>query len=193
MNYLQSRYYDPEVGRFINADAYTSTGQGIIGNNMFAYCLNNPIKYIDALGYSVQTCFDESLEKLNLTSNVGRNCGTVALIVVGVAAGALLASGQRRGKPVNLPSKRKVKLDTDHIESGHTPDGSRNPKGNKSVFVGLTSHEIAKAIYEAYSNASKLQTQGPRVKLIGFSQTYNLVIEMWLNIVDLIIETAYPK
>ena len=41
--YLQSRYYDPEVGRFINADALVSTGQGILGNNMFAYCGNNPV------------------------------------------------------------------------------------------------------------------------------------------------------
>ncbi len=40
--YLQSRYYNPEIGRFINADAFVSTGQGILGNNMFAYCNNNP-------------------------------------------------------------------------------------------------------------------------------------------------------
>jgi len=38
------------MGRFINADAYASTGQGILGNNMFAYCLGNPIQYIDYQG-----------------------------------------------------------------------------------------------------------------------------------------------
>ena len=48
--YLQSRYYDPEVGRFINADEYISTGQGILGHNMFAYCGNNPIIRVDASG-----------------------------------------------------------------------------------------------------------------------------------------------
>ena len=48
--YLQSRYYDPAIRRFINADSYASTGQGFIGYNMFAYCNNNPIKYIDATG-----------------------------------------------------------------------------------------------------------------------------------------------
>ena len=48
--YLQSRYYDPELGRFLNADAYASTGQGILGNNMFAYCNNNPICRIDPSG-----------------------------------------------------------------------------------------------------------------------------------------------
>ena len=48
--YLNSRYYDPAIGRFINADIYTSTGQGLIGNNMFAYCNNNPVIYKDAYG-----------------------------------------------------------------------------------------------------------------------------------------------
>ena len=48
--YLQSRYYDPELGRFINADAFASTGQGILGNNMFAYCLNTPVNYVDPTG-----------------------------------------------------------------------------------------------------------------------------------------------
>ncbi len=48
--YLQSRYYNPEVGRFINADALVATGQGLLGNNMFAYCNNNPIIYMDSTG-----------------------------------------------------------------------------------------------------------------------------------------------
>ena len=48
--HLQSRYYNPKVGRFLNADAFISTGQGFVGNNMFAYCLDNPIRYRDADG-----------------------------------------------------------------------------------------------------------------------------------------------
>lgn len=35
--YLESRYYNPNIGRFINADAFSSTGQGCIGYNLFAY------------------------------------------------------------------------------------------------------------------------------------------------------------
>lgn len=45
--YLNSRCYDPAVGRFINADNYPSTGQGLSGNNMFAYCGNNPVSRED--------------------------------------------------------------------------------------------------------------------------------------------------
>lgn len=48
--YLQTRYYDAAIGRFINADGYTSTGQGFLGNNMYAYCLYNPVSYSDPAG-----------------------------------------------------------------------------------------------------------------------------------------------
>ena len=50
--YLQSRYYDPNTCRFINADGYVSTGQGLTGYNMFAYCGNNPVNYVDYTGES---------------------------------------------------------------------------------------------------------------------------------------------
>ena len=48
--YLQSRYYDPVLCRFINADDYASTGLGFIGCNMFAYCNNNAGTMIDSIG-----------------------------------------------------------------------------------------------------------------------------------------------
>ncbi|MBR3475194.1 MAG: DNRLRE domain-containing protein, partial [Oscillospiraceae bacterium] len=51
--YLHSRYYDPEIGRFINADAFASTGQGILGVNMFAYCGNEPVDGTDPDGLFV--------------------------------------------------------------------------------------------------------------------------------------------
>ncbi|MBP3686073.1 MAG: hypothetical protein J6J21_03485 [Clostridia bacterium] len=41
-----SRYYDPETCRWINAVGYVSTGQGVLGNNMYAYCGNNPVNRI---------------------------------------------------------------------------------------------------------------------------------------------------
>ena len=52
--YLQSRYYDPKTGRFINADdtAYVDTNSGIpLSTNMFAYCENNFINNVDKTGY----------------------------------------------------------------------------------------------------------------------------------------------
>lgn len=48
--YLNSRYYDPITSRFVNADALVTTGQGFDGNNMFAYCENNPVNRFDPTG-----------------------------------------------------------------------------------------------------------------------------------------------
>ena len=48
--YVSSRYYDPEIGRWINADGFVSTGQDITGYNMFAYCGNNPVNRKDPTG-----------------------------------------------------------------------------------------------------------------------------------------------
>ncbi|MDR0850732.1 MAG: RHS repeat-associated core domain-containing protein, partial [Christensenellaceae bacterium] len=52
--YLQSRYYDPSIGRFINADEpsalYSNAGM-TFGANLYAYCLNNPVMYTDSTGY----------------------------------------------------------------------------------------------------------------------------------------------
>ena len=48
--YLNSRYYDPNVGRFLNADGYINANGDLIGFNMFAYCSNNPVMGYDPDG-----------------------------------------------------------------------------------------------------------------------------------------------
>ena len=53
--YLQSRYYDPEVGRFINADdvGVLNSVVNSVDSNLFAYCQNNVINDKDSLGNSI--------------------------------------------------------------------------------------------------------------------------------------------
>ena len=56
--YLQSRYYDPENHRFINADTKASTGQGFVGTNAFVYANNNPILLADDGGDTAEIILD---------------------------------------------------------------------------------------------------------------------------------------
>jgi len=50
MYYLKSRFYNPEWGRFLNADSVFDTKTGVLGTNMFAYCDNNPVNNKDVNG-----------------------------------------------------------------------------------------------------------------------------------------------
>ena len=51
--YLQSRYYDPVVKRFISPDHadYLTANGTFDGFNLYAYCANNPVNYFDYMGY----------------------------------------------------------------------------------------------------------------------------------------------
>ncbi len=43
--YLNSRYYDAKVCRFVNADSV------VAANGLYSYCINNPVNYIETDGY----------------------------------------------------------------------------------------------------------------------------------------------
>lgn len=48
--YLNARYYNPEWGRFINADSELGDTGELIAHNIFAYCSNNSVMNIDPSG-----------------------------------------------------------------------------------------------------------------------------------------------
>ena len=49
--YLQTRYYEPRAGRFLNADSVDFIAPDLIGGlNLYAYCNNNPVMYSDPEG-----------------------------------------------------------------------------------------------------------------------------------------------
>ncbi len=92
--YLQSRYYNPEIGRFINMDdisAVMASDTTVTDKNLYAYCDNNPVMRIDDDG--------EFWKKLK---EVGLSCCKVAaavavigasLGVTAIAIGGTISSG----------------------------------------------------------------------------------------------------
>ena len=86
--YLISRYYDANIGRFISADGYVSTGQGLTGYNMFAYCGNNPINRVDPAG--------EAWWHWAIGAAIVVACAAATVVTCGgfaAAAGAVVAVG----------------------------------------------------------------------------------------------------
>ena len=97
MYYLQSRYYDPNTCRFINAEpnvyvAGFDTGAGLIGYNVYIYCANNPINYFDPTG-----------EVIISTLILCMIAGAVVVGVVGGIAGSAYADskGYTEGDKIN--------------------------------------------------------------------------------------------
>ena len=62
--YLQSRYYDPVTGRFLNADGTLNSGTHFTGFNLFAYCWNNPVNMVDFTGAAPSKLPDAIVLKL---------------------------------------------------------------------------------------------------------------------------------
>ena len=91
--YLQSRYYDPSVGRFVSADVLLSTGQGVIGHNSYAYCGNNPISRSDPSGYSWWDDLKEALAVVAVVAIVVAVVAVAVVATVSTGGGALVLAG----------------------------------------------------------------------------------------------------
>jgi len=110
--YLQSRYYNPEWGRFISADAYISTGQGILGHNMFAYCGNNPVGRVDPSG----------------------KCWAVILGVVGLAVIALAYWDRLPKPPVSTtPQYEATPQEKSYAATVYAEAGGQNNRTKQAV------------------------------------------------------------
>ena len=97
--YLNSRYYDPAVGRFINPDAAIGQVGNIKGNNMFTYALNNPVMYSDITGNwpklsTVLAGVAAVVATVAVAAAVVATCGAA---IPAVAAGGSLALGLSAG------------------------------------------------------------------------------------------------
>lgn len=114
--YVSSRYYDPEIGRWINADGLVDN-RGLNTQNMFQYCGNNPVMNADPSGQ------------------------LFGLIVVGVlAVGSIVSLSGCSSKPAPTPSTSAPSKPAPSTPAPSAPEPSKPspsiPQGGKSVHKG---------------------------------------------------------
>ena len=108
--YLQSRYYDPVVKRFISPDSigYLGANGNLISYNMYSYCSNNPVVYTDPSGHMqewLKTLIDIGCYVLSAASSV----------VAGVGLGCI--EGFQTAKEEGLEAGLKAGIKTAITES----------------------------------------------------------------------------
>ena len=98
--YLQSRYYDPQVGRFISADwpdVLVASPEALTDKNLYAYCDNNPIMRADGGGefwnYIIGGVLGGVVGGIVAAANGGDAWDTMIGAVIGAALGVVAASG----------------------------------------------------------------------------------------------------
>ena len=124
--YVESRYYDPAIRRFINADSTPSTGQDVSGSNMYVYCGNNPVSRVDdggevwhlvvgaAVGVATQYAADVSINLLSGKSLRDALTQTSSIVDYTSAAigGVLAASGANGARLQGVYKTSKTVLKT---------------------------------------------------------------------------------
>ena len=109
--YVSSRYYDPAVGRWINADGVLpASGNSVQGYNLFAYCMNNPVNMSDPTGN-----WPEWLR--NIGNAIVKAAKTVVAVFTSLNAEAGLGTGFRAGaKVMGVEATAGYKFDIENIK-----------------------------------------------------------------------------
>ena len=117
--YVSSRYYDPEIGRWINADdAIAGVGGDIRGYNLFAYCMNDPVNMSDHTGHWPQWIKNAA----NAVVNAVKKAVTVVANTVKSAVSS--ASNILKASSNSLPKKG----DPGSSQTLPNPDGTPKQK-----------------------------------------------------------------
>ena len=152
--YLQSRYYDPEIGRFINADSYASTdATGLLSTNMFAYCENDPVNKSDPSGKWMHIVAGAVFGGISsLLDGLADNKSDTTLlrtVLIGMASGALSAAFPGCGLAIDVVANC--------IDTGLDLLQSNGDQIAETVFTSINS-----TAFSAFSNSqeSYLTTSG---------------------------------
>jgi len=132
-----SRYYNPKVGRWINADSITDGGAALLGYNLFIYTANNPVNNLDLNGNLTLKGIAKGLFKKiakpvmdTIKKELSKHSGTAA---IGQNVGATLGPAGTATAEINIAPAKKGFPD-DYYQGLTSSDGISTPGRSKRIF-----------------------------------------------------------
>ena len=168
--YLQSRYYNPEVGRFISSDVLLSTGQGVLGHNAYAYCGNNPVMGYDPYGTFDWSSFGKGAGWLAI--GITAICVGVSVLTCGVAAPAMMAVAAVTVTAGALTAVNGVS-ELGEAATGHNFVRDDVFRGNEKAYDVYSNTTAAVAEIGTAIRGGWTAKNAPRIKAYNNIQNYN--------------------
>ena len=149
--YLQSRYYNAEWGRFINADALGGSVGELLSHNVFAYCKNNPVNYFDPNGFRrVNASLDIDgcvIDNISSASNKGNNASTAKTVANSCG------TGYETYKALS-ETERYHKVKNGGTHEGEIRTWKVGQPDEYNSTIGFTIKQVAKSAVEAFALAA---------------------------------------
>ena len=162
-----TRYYDPVVGRFINADTtdvLEVDQDSMVENNLFAYCLNNPINMADDTGELAWFVAAAIGGALFDTAAYLIGCAVTGQKATWAGAGKAALTGAITGVAFGALGKGVKAITT----------AAKATKAGAKIF-SLSSKAVSKAV----SSTSRLQHAFKHAKSFGFGNWNKTVAKQW--------------
>jgi len=155
--YLQSRYYNPEMGRFINADGVVAGVGNVQGYNLFQYCMNNPINMSDESGHWpkwIKTAVKIAAAVAVVAVVTAAVVVTAGGAAVALGASAAVVSGVMTGAAIGGVTAGAVSIGAQMIKNNGNINEVSLKKVAKDTLVGSTTGALSGGASGAASAAS---------------------------------------
>lgn len=154
---MDGRIYDPVLGRFTSADPVLQFPNYTQGLNPYAYCMNNPLRFVDPTGYSIGDVFFSLIETAFVVVSAAYGGPWAAMVFVSAFSAKDGMTAIAKGSGTNLFF--------DHILPAAALSWvtSQTSKGIGNIFGDVTKdfwHEFGRASAHGTSNGLIRLAQG---------------------------------
>ena len=158
--YLQTRYYDPTTGRFLNSDdiKYLGTTDCSVGFNLFSYCDNNPVNRSDVNGHSwISDRFNDvknAAKKIaKAVSNTAQKVASIAKNVTTTVKNAVVNTAKKAATTVTNATKSLVTTVSGAAKDA--VDWTKNKINDITKGVKKVATKAKEAVVEAWNWTTK--------------------------------------